>query len=103
MQCTGEAEYTNDIHPQLGELSAAFVITKVANAMLDKVDPSEALKMPGVVTFVDVKDIPGENNFMVTADQAGPDVIFVKDKITYAGQPVGVVVAESRSIALKAA
>ena len=43
IQCTGEAEYTNDIHPQIGEVFGAFVYTTVANATLKSIDTSEAM------------------------------------------------------------
>lgn len=42
-QCTGEAQYVNDIPHQKGELFAAFVNSTIANCDLDVVDPSEAL------------------------------------------------------------
>ena len=42
-QCTGEAEYTDDIPPVLGELHAAVVQAKQANCELEVVDPSAAL------------------------------------------------------------
>jgi xanthine dehydrogenase/oxidase len=42
-QCTGEAQYVNDIPHQKGELFAAFVNSSVANCDLDVVDASEAL------------------------------------------------------------
>ena len=42
-QCTGEAEYTDDIPSILGELHAAVVQAKQANCELEVVDPSAAL------------------------------------------------------------
>ena len=42
-QCTGEAEYTDDIPPIYGELHAAVVQAKQANCELEIVDPSAAL------------------------------------------------------------
>lgn len=42
-QCSGEAEYINDIPVQPGELKAAFVLTTVYNGSVDKVDSAEAL------------------------------------------------------------
>ena len=42
-QCTGEAEYTDDIPPIFGELHAAVVQAQQANCELDVVDASAAL------------------------------------------------------------
>jgi hypothetical protein len=42
-QCTGEAEYVNDISPLTNELFAAFVIAGVACCDVDAVDTSEAM------------------------------------------------------------
>jgi xanthine dehydrogenase/oxidase len=43
LQCSGEAEYTDDIQHVDGELVGAFVLSSVANATLDNVDASAAL------------------------------------------------------------
>lgn len=42
-QCTGEAEYVDDIPTLPNELYAAFVLSTVGNCEIDAVDPSEAL------------------------------------------------------------
>ena len=42
-QCTGEAEYIDDIPPIYGELHAAMVQAEQANCDLDVVDASAAL------------------------------------------------------------
>jgi len=42
-QCSGEAQYTDDIPLLPGELHAAFVLSTVANCQLDSIDPSKAL------------------------------------------------------------
>ncbi|CAG7832627.1 unnamed protein product, partial [Allacma fusca] len=100
-QCSGEAEYTNDISPVPLELHAAIVLTRVSKANLKGVDISEAMKVPGVVGWVDHKDIHGENNYMV-GEGPKPDLIFVQDKIHYAGQPIGAIIAETQEIANRA-
>ena len=46
LQTTGEAQYTNDIPHMDGELYAAFVLTTVANANIDKIDTSKAMVSP---------------------------------------------------------
>lgn len=43
VQCSGEAEYINDIPMQVGELRAAFVLSTIHNGSLDKLDATEAL------------------------------------------------------------
>ena len=48
-QCTGEAEYVNDIPLHKGELFGAFVISNVASCDVDVVDPSPALVR---ITFI---------------------------------------------------
>ncbi|CAG7819170.1 unnamed protein product, partial [Allacma fusca] len=100
-QCSGEAEYTNDIPPVPLELHATIVLTRVSKANLKRVDISEAMKVPGVVGWVDHKDIPGRNDYML-GEGPGPDIIFVQDKIQYAGQPVGAIIAETQEIANRA-
>ena len=43
IQVAGEAEYADDIPYLPGELHGAFARTNVANAKIDRVDPSKAL------------------------------------------------------------
>jgi xanthine dehydrogenase/oxidase len=56
--------------------------------------------MPGVVDFVDANDIPGVNDWKMAAV---PEEIFCSGKSMYAGQSLGLVVAETREIAIEAA
>ncbi|KAG8310132.1 hypothetical protein J6590_069744 [Homalodisca vitripennis] len=100
IQCSGEAEYVYDIPTVGSELYGAFVITKQGPATLDGLDPSKALKIPGVVAFFSAKDIPGENTFT-------PSHLFIPDKeklfadsdILFAGHQVGVLVAKTQELA----
>lgn len=43
IQCTGEAEYVDDIPATPGELFAAYVLSEVANADIDQVDTTIAM------------------------------------------------------------
>ena len=52
VQASGEAVYVADVGVSTQELFAAPVESARALAKLGKVDPSAALKLPGVVTFV---------------------------------------------------
>ncbi|XP_058831556.1 uncharacterized protein LOC131690075 [Topomyia yanbarensis] len=103
-QTTGEAKFSNDLPPQPGELYAAFVLATQANSRIAKIDPSNALKMPGVVGLFSAKDIPGVNNFM-SAGLGNQDVeeILCSGQVRFHGQPAGVIVAETFNLAQKAA
>ena len=57
IQCTGEAEYIDDIPSVPGELVGYFVLAKVANCDLDVIDASAALvskdwKLKNVTLFM---------------------------------------------------
>ncbi|XP_058461613.1 uncharacterized protein LOC131436745 [Malaya genurostris] len=103
-QTAGEAKYCNDLPPQPGELYAAYVLATQTNSRIAQIDPSAALKMPGVVGFFTAKDIPGINNFM-PASHGNQDVeeIFCSGQVQFHGQPIGVIVAETFNSAQRAA
>ena len=44
-----------------GELFLALVVSSKAHAKIVHVDPTAALLMPGVVDYVDYRDVPGNN------------------------------------------
>jgi carbon-monoxide dehydrogenase large subunit len=99
---------------------AAFVRSPYPHAKINGVDGSEALKIPGVVavyTEADLRTVM-PNNFPTpgsetgqdqeeTAEEEGipvPEVYpLACDKLRYVGEPVAVVIAESRAIADDAA
>ncbi|XP_014251130.1 indole-3-acetaldehyde oxidase-like [Cimex lectularius] len=104
IQASGEAEYVNDLPPFPGQLHGALVLAREAIGDIQSIDPSEALAMEGVVAFYSATDIPGTNNFMISnAYTYETEEIFSSGKILYAGQPVGVVVAENYELVLSAA
>ncbi|XP_046849634.1 xanthine dehydrogenase 1-like isoform X2 [Xenia sp. Carnegie-2017] len=100
-QASGEAQYTDDIPKQDGEVYAAFVTTTVANCKIGNIDTSKAMAIPGVLKFISAEDIPGVNNFIASASSY--EQVFCDEEVGYAGQAVGVIVAETQSIADKAA
>ncbi|XP_062703177.1 uncharacterized protein LOC109421858 [Aedes albopictus] len=103
-QCAGEAEYINDIHPFPNELFAAFVVATVPLSNVAQIDPTQALKMKGVVGCFTAKDIPGANSF--TPQSLGfPEVeeVLCSGRVLYYGQPIAIIVAESHMIANRAA
>ncbi len=104
---TGRALFVDDVQ-LAGMLHAAFLRSDYAHARIKGIDASAALERPGVVAVFTAEDMgedwaPGPSN---VAPPPG-DVVFhsrthvplAKDKVRYVGEPIAVVVAESRYIA----
>jgi carbon-monoxide dehydrogenase large subunit len=109
---TGQATFTDDVHIA-GMLHAAFVRSDYAHARIKRIDVSAALAMPGVVAVITAADLgdywrPGP---LLVPPPPVKDLIFngrtqvplAKDKVRHAGEPIAVVVAESRYLAEDAA
>ncbi|XP_037042497.1 xanthine dehydrogenase-like [Bradysia coprophila] len=108
-QVSGTAKYANDIPHFINELWAAFVTATRVHSKLDKVDATEALKIPGVRHFFSALDIPGKNNFTPTLTHfigiVEEEKIFIEHKgeVLFHGQPVGIILAETFALANLAA
>ncbi|KAL6263815.1 hypothetical protein P5V15_003898 [Pogonomyrmex californicus] len=106
-QTSGEAQYCNDLPPYPGEVFCAFVLTKVGNGKIENIDASKALAMKGVVAFFTAKDIPGKNLCISASSQLmmliNDELLFAEKDVLYAGQPVGVIAAETHNLANEAA
>uniref|UniRef100_A0A0B7AD29 Aldehyde oxidase/xanthine dehydrogenase a/b hammerhead domain-containing protein n=1 Tax=Arion vulgaris TaxID=1028688 RepID=A0A0B7AD29_9EUPU len=100
---TGEVKFANDLPAMQGQLYAAVVLSTEGNANIANIDTSKALEMPGVVTFIQASDIPGQNNWK-PASMYGPFKmeLLSSGSVEYAGQPIGVIVAERENLALEA-
>ncbi|ODV89306.1 hypothetical protein CANCADRAFT_32605 [Tortispora caseinolytica NRRL Y-17796] len=93
-QVTGEAVYVDDIPPQHGELFGVQVLSTKARAKILSVDFSAALEVPGVVDYVDINDLPNrEANMWGSVN--GYEPFFADGEVFYAGQCIGVVLAET--------
>ena len=96
----GESQFIDDIVVPEGTLYAAVFDSKIAHGRILNIDVEEAKSIPGVITVLTSKDIPGIN-------QVGgiiPDeTLFAEDKVQFIGEPLGVVVADTIETARKAA
>ncbi|KAL1969506.1 hypothetical protein VTN77DRAFT_8944 [Rasamsonia byssochlamydoides] len=97
-QCTGEAQYTDDIPPQKNELYGCMVLSTKAHAKILSVDVEAALNIPGVYDYVDHRDLPSPAANWWGAPKRD-EVFFAVDEVTTAGQPIGMVLASSAKIA----
>lgn len=91
-QVSGLAQYVDDIPEVKGTLHAAPILSPVPHGKLLGFDASAALAVPGVVAIVTAADIPGET---ILAAQVRDEPIFALDEVLFAGQVIGLVVAES--------
>ncbi|EDW38594.1 GL11937 [Drosophila persimilis] len=107
IQCSGEATFANDLPTQPSQLWAAFVHAKKVGAKVTKVDPQPALALPGVVAYLDAKNIPGPNYLGPKTREpmffAQDEEIFATGEIKFYDQPVGIIVANTNALAQRAA
>jgi len=103
---TGAGRYVDDIKLP-GMLHAAFVRSPMAHARVLSVDVSAARALPGVVAVLtgaelEAMTVPGPDALMALVGWAGPTpefTLLATDKVRLVGDPVAVVVAESRYLA----
>jgi aerobic carbon-monoxide dehydrogenase large subunit len=103
---TGAGRYVDDIKLP-GMLHAAFVRSPLAHARVLSVDVSAALALPGVAAVLTGADleamtVPGPDALMALMGWTGPTpefTLLATDKVRFVGDPVAVVIAESRYLA----
>src|SRR5436305_7100067 len=100
----GQGQFADDYEP-IGVVHAAILRSSVAHGRIIGLDIAPALRLPGV-------------HAVITAKLVGPDIpriplrlapiqgfekylqpVIASDKVRYAGEPVAVVLAESRAVA----
>ncbi len=97
---TGSARFVRDEPRPEGLLFAAVVPSPVPCGRLIGIDRSAALELAGVKAVLEAGDIPGENQIGEVFDD---EPLLASGAVNYAGQPVAVVVAETASLARRAA
>src|SRR5947207_9426936 len=105
---TGQALFIDDLELP-GMLHAAFLRSQVANAKILKIDVSKALQRPGVVAAYTADDLAGywQPGPLLVPPPPIPGIVFnartqvplAKDKVRHVGEPLVIVIAESRYIA----
>ncbi len=105
---TGQALFVDDIQLP-GMLQAAFLRSSYAHARIKSIDVSQALARPGVVavyTAADLGDYWKPGPLLVSPPPVAgcifnerTQVPLAKDKVRFVGEPIAVVIAESRYLA----
>jgi xanthine dehydrogenase large subunit len=97
---TGYASYIDDLPEQPGTLHGALVISPIAHGRIRNIDISKALRAPGVVTIIGVKDIPGKND---VAPIVPGEPLFPEEIVINVGQPILAIAAITQDQARAAA
>jgi aerobic carbon-monoxide dehydrogenase large subunit len=103
---TGAGRYVDDIKLP-GMLHAAFVRSPMAHARVLNVDVSAALELPGVIAVLTGADLdamtdPAPDPLLAMLGGGGPTpefTLLATDKVRLVGDPVAIVIAESRYLA----
>lgn len=103
---TGRGRFTADIRID-GALHVVFVRSQHARGRLLAIDTRDALLLPGVVavftaTEIGTLSMPAVNP-LLPLERAESFDLLARDRVTWSGQPVAIVVAQSRALALAAA
>jgi xanthine dehydrogenase large subunit len=97
---TGRAIYTDEQRPPLGLLSVCPVLAPHARARILKINCAAAQALSGCVAVLTATDVLGENDTGVTVHD---EILLPTAEVTYWGQPIAWVVAETEAIARTAA
>ncbi|WP_067803206.1 xanthine dehydrogenase family protein molybdopterin-binding subunit [Actinomadura formosensis] len=94
----GTARYTDDLAGS-AELHGAVVRSAVPAGRIAGIDASRARELPGVVAVLTARDVPSGLQGLFVEDEP----LLARDRVRYVGEPVALVAAGSRTVALAAA
>jgi carbon-monoxide dehydrogenase large subunit len=99
----GIGKYVGDIQ-RVGMVHAAILRSPRAHARMGKIDAGAALKLPGVIGVLTAADMPGLKTIpmrtgVIPGLERSQQTPIATTKVRYVGDPVAVVVAESRYVA----
>ncbi|MGX9219697.1 xanthine dehydrogenase family protein molybdopterin-binding subunit [Massilia varians] len=101
---TGRGQYGDDVGVKPGTLHAAIVRSPHAHAVLNGIDSSRAEALPGVRAVLTGRDLAAWSKPFVVGVKAPMEMwALAVDRVRYAGEPVAVIVADTRYLAEDAA
>jgi 2-furoyl-CoA dehydrogenase large subunit len=97
---TGRGQYGDDVGVKPGTLHAAIVRSPHAHAAVNGIDTSRADRSPGVRAILTGRDIAAWSKPFVVGVKAPMEMwALAMERVRYVGEPVAVVIAESRYLA----
>ncbi|KAM0876216.1 hypothetical protein ACQ4PT_036311 [Festuca glaucescens] len=104
LQASGEAVYVDDIPAPKGCLYGAFIYSTHPHARIQGITFRSSLASKKMITVIDAKDIPsGGKNIGSTFATLGNEALFADTVSEFAGQNIGIVIAETQNYAHMAA
>jgi aerobic carbon-monoxide dehydrogenase large subunit len=99
----GSGKYVGDIQ-RVGMVHAAILRSTQAHAHITRIDAAAALKLPGVIGVLTAADMPELKTIpmrtgIIPGLERSQQTPIATDKVRYVGDPVAVVVSDSRYIA----
>src|SRR5688572_5090063 len=99
----GSGKFVGDIQ-RVGMVHATILRSTQAHARITKIDATAALKLPGVIGVLTAADMPGLKTIpmrtgVIPGLERSQQTPIATDKVRYVGDPVAVVVSDSRYIA----
>ncbi len=98
----GQGTFVDNLRPA-GTTHAVFVRSPFAHARVASVDTSEAERSPGVLTVLTGQDVDRPVPMFGSANDDLVRTALATDKVRFVGEPVALVVAETRAQAVDAA
>jgi carbon-monoxide dehydrogenase large subunit len=99
---TGQGRFIGDLQ-RPGMLHAAFLRSPYPHALINSVDVSAAMAMPGVHAVITGADLPerlgAQPNTHLFGERETPYYALARERVRYAGEAVAVIVAESPYVA----
>lgn len=96
----GESQFVDDFTLPEGTLFAYPAVSTISRGRIESIDIEQAKALPGIIDVLTYSDIPGEN-YIGNVEAA--ETLLAEQDIVYQGQPVAIVIAETDTIALRAA
>ncbi|WP_421759173.1 xanthine dehydrogenase molybdopterin binding subunit [Devosia sp.] len=100
-QVAGRADYVDDLAEPEGMLHAYLGLSTRAHAEISSIELDAVRSAPGVVGVLTAADIPAVND--VSSVHKHDEPVLVEGVVSYYGQPIFAVIAESRDAARRAA
>jgi carbon-monoxide dehydrogenase large subunit len=99
---TGHGRYIDDLQ-RPGMVHAAFVRSAVARGRIVDLDVSEARQVPGVIAVLTAAEVNPPTHLSGQGPDRTPRRVLADRDVRYVGDPIAIVVAESRHLAEDAA